>query len=218
MTGQERGNSVLYRWVLPVLLAVAFIAPAPARAAIVGDTAVPYSATRIVTVDGKEYRGKVFAVPGKQRHDVDINGLELSLVLDIAGGAGVIAVPTLHSYVDFPLPPLLAELDRQQLEGHAAGEERIAGLPAVKYRLEYTASDGSRGMGFIWLTHDNILLRIDGRIERPGHRPTTVTMRLDDLRLGPQDDDLFEITTGLKKLPYQALEMLLNLRLKAHRH
>jgi hypothetical protein len=218
MTGQERANSAFYRWVLLVLLAVAVVAPGQAQAAIVGDTAVPYSATRIVIVNGKEYRGKVFAIPGKQRHDVDINGLELSFVLDIAGGAGVIAVPALHSYVDFPLPPLLAELDRQRLEGHAAGEERIAGFPAVKYRLEYTASDGSRGTGFLWLTRDNILLRIDGRIERPGHRPMTVAMRLEDLRLGPQDDKLFQISNGLKKLPYQALEMLLNLRLRARRH
>jgi hypothetical protein len=201
-----------------MLLAIAFIAPGQTRAAIVGDAAVPYSATRIVIVDGKEYRGKVFAVPGKQRHDVDINGVSLSFVLDIEGGAGVIAVPSLHSYVDFPLPPLLAELDKRQLEGHEAGEERIAGLTAVKYRLEYTVSDGSRGTGFLWLTRDNILLRIEGRIERPGHRPMTVTMRLEDLQLGPQDDKLFQISNGLKKLPYQALEMLLNLRLRPHRH
>jgi hypothetical protein len=217
MAGQKRANSKFYRWVLPVVLALVLIAPGQAKAAIVGDTSVPYSATRIVIVDGKEYRGRVFAVPGKQRHDVEINGLELRFLLDIAGGAGVIAAPGLHSYVDFPLPPLLAELDRRRLEGHEAGEERIAGLPAVKYRLVYTASDGSRGMGFLWLSSDNILLRIDGRIERPGHRPMTVTMRLENLQLGPQDDELFHISSGLKKLPYQALEMLLNLRLKARR-
>jgi hypothetical protein len=214
MAGQKRAKSTFYQWVLSALLAAAIIAAGEARAAILGDASVPYSATRIVIVDGKEYRGRVFSVPGKQRHDVDINGLELSFLLDIAGEAGVIAAPTLHSYVDFPLPPLLAELDRRQLEGREAGEERIAGLPAVKYRLAYTASDGSRGMGFIWLSRDNILLRIDGRIERPRHRPMTVTMRLEDLQLGPQDDELFHISRGLKKLPYQALEMLLNLRLK----
>jgi len=219
MTGRERANSMLHRWVLPVLLAAALVAPGQGRAAIVGDSAVPYSATRIVTVNGREYGGKVFAVPGKQRHDVDVNGFKLSVVLNVAGGAGIIAVPALHSYVDFPLPPLLAELDRTRLERHAAGEEKIAGLPAVKYRLAYTASDGSRAAGFLWLTRDNILLRVDGRIERPGHRrPMTVTMRLEDLQLGPQDDKLFQIGSGLKKLPYEALEMLLNLRLKPHLH
>ncbi len=214
MVDQKRAKWTFYRWVLPVLLAMALIASGEARAVIVGDATVPYSATRIVIVDGKEYRGRVFSVPGKQRHDVDINGLELSFLLNIAGEAGVIAAPALHSYVDFPVPPLLAELDRRRLEGHKAGEERIGGLPAVKYRLAYTASDGWRGMGFLWLSRDNILLRIDGRIERPGHRPMTVTMRLEDLQLGPQDDELFHISRGLKKLPYQALEMLLNLRLK----
>jgi len=201
-----------------VFLAAALLAPGPGKAAIVGDTAVPYSATRVVTVDGREYRGRVFAIPGKQRHDVDINGWKLSLVLDIAGATGVIAAPALHSYVDFPLPPLLAELDRQRLEGHEAGEERIAGLPAVKYRLAYSVSDGSSATGFLWLTHDNILLRVEGRIERPGHRPTTVAMRLEDVQTGPQDDQLFHIGRGLKKVPDEALEMLLNLRLKPRRH
>lgn len=208
-----------FRWIFAAFAAAGLIVVAmpPARAAIVGDSAVPYSATRIVTVNGKGYVGKVFAAPGKQHHDVVINGIPMSFVLDIAGGRGVVVLPALHSYVDFPLPPLLAELDRRRLARHAVGEETIDGLRAVKYRLDYTASDGTRGEGLLWLSRDNILLRIEGRILRPRHRPMTISMRLEDLKLGRQAGALFEIDKGLHHLPYEAIEMLLNLRMNKSR-
>ncbi len=208
-----------FRWIFPAIVAAGLIVVAtpPGRAAVVGDTAVPYSAARIVTVNGKEYVGKVFAAPGKQRHDVVINGIPVSFVLDIAGGRGVVVLPGLHSYVDFPLPPLLAELDRRRLARHAVGDELIDGLRAVKYWLDYTASDGTRGEGFIWLSRDNILLRIEGRILRPRHRPMTISMRLEGLKLGRQGNALFELDKGLHRLPYEAIEMLLNLRMNKSR-
>jgi hypothetical protein len=189
------------------------IAALPAVAAVVGDASVPYSATRIVTVNGKTYEGRVFHTPGKQRHDVDINGLPMIFILDIADSDGVVVLPDLKSYIDFPLPPLLAELDRRQLGSDAVGEERINGMRATKYRINYTASDGSRGEGLIWLSRDNILLRLEGRIVRPHHhKPMTVSMSLSDLRVGPQDKSLFLIHKGLHKIPYEALELLMNMR------
>jgi len=208
-----------FRWIFLALVAASLIAAAPpaSRAAIVGDAAVPYSATRIVTVNGKDYIGKVFATPGKQRHDVDINGVAMSFILDIADGKGVVVVPAVNSFIDFPLPPLLSELDRRRLDRHAVGNERIDGMRATKYRLDYTASDGTHGEGFLWLGRDNILLRLDGRILRPRHRPMTVTMRLEGLKVGPQNEALFDAPKGMHRLPYEALEMLLNLRLKTRR-
>lgn len=205
-----------FRWAFAAMLALNLIAAGPARAVVVGDASVPYSADRIVTVNGKEYVGKIYAVPGKQRHDVDINGVAVSFILDVGEDRGLIVVPGVNSYVDFSLPPLLAELDRHRLDRHAVGEERIDGLRATKYRLAYTASDGTRGEGFIWLSRDNILLRIEGRILRPRHRPMTISMRLEDLKFGPQDEVLFRIHKGMRKFPYEALEMLLDLRIGGH--
>jgi hypothetical protein len=203
---------MFFRLMLLVAVLGGFVAPALARAAIIGDASVPYSATRIVTVDGKTYRGKVFHAPGKQRHDVDINGIPFTFILNIEDRSSAIVLPALNAYVDFPLPPLLRELDRSRLEHHAVGEERIDGLPATKYRVDYTASDGVRGEGFIWLSRDNILLALKGRILRPRNRPMTVTMQLQDLDIRPQSRELFLIPKGLRRLPYEALEVLLNLR------
>jgi hypothetical protein len=190
-----------------------FIATQPAAAAIVGDASVSYTATRIVTVNGKDYPGKVFHRPGKERHDVDINGIPLTFILDLDDDRGVAILPALMSYVQFPLPPLLSELDRHRLDRKAVGEETIDGMRATKYRIDYVATDGTRGDGFLWLSRDNILLRIEGRIERRGHRkPLVVSMRLTDLRVGPQDGSLFKVPKGLRKIPEEALDLLLNMR------
>jgi hypothetical protein len=200
-----------------LFLAVLFVGPIaaePALSAVVGDASVPYSATRVVTVNGKVYEGKVFHTPGKQRHDVDIGGIPVSFILNIAERTGVIVLPALNSYFDFPLPPLLAELDRHRLDRKEVGEERIDGLRATKYRVDYTASDGTRGEGFVWLSRENILLKIEGRIQRPRHKPMRISMNLTDLKLGPQNADLFSIGRGLRRVPYEALELLLNLRTK----
>jgi hypothetical protein len=209
---------MLFRMFFLATLVGGLLAAPPARAEIVGNASVPYSATRIVTVNGKNYTGKVFHVPGKQRHDVDINGIPLNFILDLDDGRGVVILPALVSYVEFPLPPLLTELDRQRLNRKAVGEETVDGMRATKYRLDYLATDGSRGDGFLWLSRDNILLRIEGRIERRGHRkPMVVSMRLSDLRVGPQDRNLFRVPKGLRKIPGEALELLLNMRgLKSH--
>lgn len=207
---------MFFRLMLLLALFGGVVAPVSAGAAIVGDASVPYSATRIVTVDGKTYRGKVFHTPGKQRHDVDIDGIPFTFILDVADRSGAIVLPALKAYIDFPLPPLLRELDRRRLEGHAVGQERMDGLRATKYRVDYTASDGVKGKGFVWLSQENILLAIEGRIFRPRHRPMTVSMHLADLHLGPQREALFEVPKGLKPVPYDALALLLNLRLKTH--
>jgi hypothetical protein len=205
---------MIFRRFFEAILVGTLIFAASAKAATVGDADIPYSATRIVTVNGKTYTGKVFHIPGQQRHDVDINGIPVRFILDIADRQAIVILPALESYIKFPLPPLLAELGRRRLDRKAVGEESIDGQLATKYRLDYTATDGTRGDGYLWLSRDNILLRIDGRILRRGHRPMAVAMRLSDLKLAAQDKNLFLIPKGLHKIPLEGLQLLLNMHVK----
>jgi len=201
---------------LTILVAMA-ISVSPAAADIIGDAAVSYSASQTVTVNGRTYHGKVFHNPGRHRVDVDINGIPASFILDLADRDGIVILPALVSYLDFPLPPLLSEFDRRRLDHKAVGEERIAGMRATKYRLNYAATDGTRGDGFIWLSPDNILLRIDGRILRHGHKPMVVSMILSKIDLAPQGEKLFKISKGLHKIPAEALQLMLNMGHKKSR-
>lgn len=198
-------------WSLLALWLAAVTAAGAASAAVVGDARVPYSATRTITIDGQRYLDKVFHVPGKEREEVDIGGIPMDFILDLDRHHAAIILPALVSYLEIPLPPLLDQLDRRLLDGDAVAEERIDGIRATKYRLDYTASDGTRGVGFLWLSRDNILLGIEGRLIRPHHRPTRIGMRLSNLRLGPQPHSLFQVPKGLHRVPAGALSALLNL-------
>jgi hypothetical protein len=194
------------------MLACIILWAAPARAAIVGDADVSYAATRTLTVDNKSYKGEVFHAPGLHREDQNIQGVDLVFVLNIPEAKGIVMAPPLATYAEFPLPRLLAEIDSRRLSGKAVGDDIVGGLRATKYRLDYTASDGTRGEGFLWLSGENILVKLEGRIVRPGHRPTTIRMELSSIRRDKQNPDLFRIPTGMHRLPPEALEALLNLR------
>ena len=206
------------RFGLTVAAMLALFVPgaASAVAAVIGDASVPYSATRTVSIDGRDYLDKVFHVPGKEREDVNVGGIPMDFILDLDRAHAAVILPALVSYVEIPLPPLLAQLDRHRLDGKAVGEDQIDGVPATKYRLDYTASDGTRGNGFLWLSRDNILLRIEGKMARRHRRPTRISMTLSDLKLGPQDRGLFMVPKGLHRIPPEALEALLNLGRKKH--
>jgi hypothetical protein len=192
-----------------LLLLSLLLAPASAQAAMLGDASVPYSAERTVTVNGKSYTGMVFHTPGHDRHEQAIAGIAEVFILDADSKQGYLIVPEIKSYVAFAMPRLMAELDQQRLRGAAVGHERVAGVETTKYRIDYTAEDGSRAEGFVWVGARGVLMRIDGQVTRNNGKPTSLHMELANLALGPQPPDLFTVPPGLLRLPSQALESFL---------
>lgn len=182
----------------------------PACAALLGDARVAYSADRTVTVNGRAYTGKMFHMPGHQRHEQEIQGLSEVVILDGAAAQGWLVLPGLHSYVEFHFPTVLAELEDRNILGAKAGQETVDGVSTTKYRVDHRAADGSRVQGFVWLSRDGVMMKLDGTLARPrSSKPTAIRMELSQLRLGPQDPGLFALPPGLVKLPSDALAPLL---------
>jgi hypothetical protein len=185
------------------------VAPA-ARAALLGDASVAYSAECTVTVDGKSYAGMVFHTPGHQRHEQAVQGIAEIVLLDAAAKQGVLIVPGLKSYVPFAFPKVMAELDDPNLRRAPVGQEVVGGVRTTKYRVDQTTADGARAQGFVWVSGQGVLMRLEGTVTRPGgSRPTAILMTLANLAVGPQDPRLFEVPPGLVKLPPAALSGLL---------
>ena len=197
---------------LPILLFLAQgAAPAPAAAAaLLGDAGIAYSAERTVTVNGKSYSGMVFHIPGRDRHEQVILGFPEVVILDAAQKQGFLVIPGLKSYVPFAFPRLMAELDAPGLRRAPVGQEAVSGVRTTKYRIDHTASDGSRARGFAWVSAEGILMRIDGTVTRPGDAGRlAIRMELANLAMGPQNPALFELPPGLSELPAAALQGLL---------
>ncbi len=198
-----------------MLLLALFLALAlgdhPAQARLLGDAAISYSAERTVTVNGRSYTGMVFHIPGHDRHEQEIQGIAEVVILDAAARQGWLVLPGLKSYVEFAFPQLMAELDAPDLRRSPVGEETVNGVRTTKYRIDHVAADGSRARGFAWVSRQDVLMRLDGTVSRPGARhATAIRMELANLAVAPQDPALFELPPGLIKLPSAALQGLLS--------
>ena len=181
-----------------------------AHAAMLGDASVPYSAQRTVTVNGRSFVGMVFHVPGRERHEQQIQGISEVIILDAGAKQGFLVLPELNSYVPFAFPRLMAELDDPGLRRTPVGEETINGIRTTKYRVSHSAADGSEAKGFVWLSGQGVLMRLDGTVVRRGAaHGTAIRLELAGVKLGPQDPGLFRLPPGFVKLPTAALGGLL---------
>jgi uncharacterized protein DUF4412 len=77
---------------------------------------------------------------------------------------------------------------------NALGKETISGEKTTKYQV-----DGDKLDGFVWVTRDGVVMKIDGRSRdsaRGDWAPFTIEM--ENLQRGPIDPQLFEIPPGLQ--------------------
>lgn len=204
---------MMHRFLPLLALIVSFLAFA-ANAAELLDAPVSFSATRTVTVNGQTYVGKMFHVPGRERHEQSLWGMQEVVLLDDRQGASTLVLPALKTMVEFPFPPLLAALLDSSLGKFALGEEKVGDMSATKYRIEKTAPDGTRGEGFLWINRRGVLLKLLGTVTAPGGHRTAIQMALSDVKEAPQAPALFVPQPGLTKLPAAALAPLLGFKLQ----
>jgi hypothetical protein len=199
---------------LLVVAALVFLLAGPAGAGqLVGDAAVPFSADRTVTWKGKSYDGKVYAIPGRQRHEQEFGAFKVVAILQADLETVYLVVPDLHLFTRLPFPKAVTEQGEISRLGPPVGRATIAGRPAEEYRVDRVGSDGSAVAGALYLSRDWIVLKLDGDYTAPLRDPQHGTLELSNIVTGPQDPALFELPPGMNELPPQALESMLTLRL-----
>lgn len=203
-----------HRRFLPLLALIISSLAFSAQAADLLDAPVSFSATRTVIVNGKTYVGPMFHVPGRERHEQSLLGMQEVFLLDDRQGASTLVLPALKTMVEFPFPPLLTALLDPALAKSALGADKVGDLGATKYRVEKVAPDGTRGEGFLWISRREILLKLLATVTGPGGHRTAIQMALSDVKEGPQAATLFAPPAGMTVLPAAALAPLLGLRLQ----
>lgn len=198
-----------------LLLAVILMGARPAAAQqLLGDTRVPYSADRTVVTGGKTYVGRVYASPGKQRHEQTVNGLPIVAILRADKQVAWLELADLHVFTDFKFPAAITDYASPDQLGHPIGTERVAGLMARKYRIERKGSDGSEVFGYAWIDDDDIVLKLDGTFIEPNGHETRAGYELSNVHRGPQPPNLFELPSGMARLPPEAVAPLMGIKLK----
>lgn len=190
------------------------LVPGAARAATLGEAKIGFSADRTLVLDGHSYQGKIWAMPGKERHEQAIQGFRPIFLLHSGSPLGEIVLHQLKTIVQFNLPPEAHILVTSELKKRPVGQENVNGVATTKYAVDESLPEG-HAIGNLWLSRDGIPMRLDGSFTAQKGKVSTVRWELSHVRIGPQPASLFETPQGFSKLPPEAIAPLLGLKLKS---
>ena len=75
------------------------------------------------------------AIPGEQRHEQTLLGINPVFILRAASAIGELVLPQLHTVIEFALPEAIAALGHLDL-GRPIGSARIDGIEMAEYALD----------------------------------------------------------------------------------
>jgi hypothetical protein len=186
-----------------------------ASAGTLGDPQIGFSAERVLVFNGQSFVGRMWNMPGEQRHEQLLPMAKPVFILHADSAVGEVLLPNLRTTVEFVLPRALGALGKPDLLGSPVGSESVNGIATTKYAVDKAIPEGHLN-GAIWLSRDGIPMRCDGRFTARGGRVSTVHWELRRVRIGRQDPALFEVPPGYTKLPPEAAAILMGLRLAPH--
>src|SRR3954471_23465689 len=203
---------VLRRALIAVPLTVLSLVAAPAWAKTLGDARVGFSAERVLVINGQSYVGRMWHMPGEQRHEQDLPALRPIFILRADSAVGDIILPKLHTVVEFALPKEMSIFGDPGLLRKPVGPETVNGIATTKYEVDEKTPQG-RAVGSLWLSQDGIPMKCDARLATDKGKVSTIRWELRHVKIGTQDAALFEIPRGYAKLPPEAAVPLLGMRL-----
>ena len=110
-------------------------------------------------------------------------------------------MPQMNIYMEMPIEKAqVSDMSSGNLlEKKKVGTDRVSGHDTTKYKIRFENDDGSQGEGFIWLTSEDILMKMVAEIYSDGQRYNVETV-MTTLHISSQPDKLFEIPSGYKKM------------------
>src|SRR6516162_4375657 len=119
----------MLHWILIALsLAVPALIAASALAETLGDARVGFAAERVLIIDGQSYVGRMWHMPGEQRHEQELPTLKPIFILRSDSTFGDIVLPQLHTVVEFALPKELSLLAAPGVLRKPVGQESVNGI------------------------------------------------------------------------------------------
>src|SRR6266436_781446 len=186
---------------LPVAVLLSMSGATQSRAETLGDARVGFTAERVLVLDGRRYVGRMWHMPGEQRHEQDLPAVKPVFILRTGSRLG-----------DVVLPQEFSLLGNPNLLRKPAGQETVNGITTTKYTVEEDVS-GGRITGSLWLSRDGIPMKCDGKFEPKSGKSSTIYWELRHVIIGNQDRTLFDVPQGYAKLPPEAAAPLLGMHL-----
>jgi hypothetical protein len=194
----------------PIALSLAILLSTHAVAETLGDARVGFTAERVLILDGRSFVGRMWHMPGEQRHEQDFPAIKPILILRADSTIGQVVLPQLHSVVEFVLPKAVSVLSHPDLR-RPIGQVSIDGIATTQYLVEHDTPEG-HATGSLWLSSNGIPMKCVGKFVTRNGKLSTIDWQLYHVKIGRQDVTLFEIPRGYTKLPLEAAAPLLRMR------
>jgi hypothetical protein len=193
---------------LPALLGLT----TPVSAETLGDARVGFSAERVLVINGRSYVGKMWHMPGEQRHEQALPAIRPVFILRADRAVVDAILPQLHTVVEFAVPKELALLGDPKLLRRPLGEDTVNGIATTKYAVDEATPSG-RATGMLWLSRDGIPMKCDATYVAGNGKASTIHWELRHVEIGRQDAALFEVPQGYARLSPEAAAPLFGMRL-----
>ena len=166
----------------------------------------PYSGVRIIETTEGDFQQTVYWTSQKVRTETELPGMSMTNIVREDLGVMWITNPMMGGCLEQTIEGAneLAQMggnmiDSDNVDYKAIGSEEIDGLQTTKYQVTDTEDD-TQHEAIFWVTEDNILVRMEIEPDK-SVSDESFTLRLTDLKLGPQPDDLFESPGNCQKMP-----------------
>lgn len=176
--------------------------------ALTGLPTASYQGLRTLSANGEVINQTVYSTPGKSRYEMVMENTEMVQIwrddLDVIWSIS----PQQNFAISIPYGSEQAGSAFSTLERHAekaelklVGTETVNGVLARRYKMNHVDADGGTAAGDVWVSPENITIRMRITYTAPGSRPEPFEYDLTNLILAGQPAYLFELPPGIEAMP-----------------
>jgi len=172
-----------------------------AAEATVQEPKVEYSADAYMETAEMVMQGPVHIAPGKERREYVMDGTKMVTIVRRDKQLIWSLMPDDEMYTEMRMTESKSptDLGGYSIEQTAIGPETVNGVATNKKKIVMTSSDGTKLGGFMWVTDEGIVVKMDA-IAVDKKSKERVKSELKNLRIGRQEASLFEIPAGYTRM------------------
>jgi len=184
------------------------LAGTSASAAVLPRPTVDYAADVAMQMTGHgtghgplEVKGKVYVAGDKQRRETTLMGRTNVVINRRDKKVAWVLIPERNGYTEQAMGGMngdpYASWEQPGVTLTKLGQEKVNGVEATKYRAEADAKEGYMDTGFLWLTKENIPVRMEAHVKG---QDSQLVVNYTNIKTGEQDAALFEIPPSYHKM------------------
>ena len=194
-------------WMPLVIAGTAFLLAGTA-AAVEEKLNVEYSADQVLEAEDGGMKSRMYYTPTKERREMNQGGQSMVMIMRHDKKVMWTVMPEEKMYMEAAMKPSTDKTDMSayKIEQTPVGQEMLNGVNMSKSKIIMTHSGGSKMGGFMWMTKEGIMAKIDAIAVEKGSKDR-FKMEQTNIKVGKQSADLFELPRGVEKMDMGGMGM-----------